>query len=541
MCPARLQTAAAPTALPAPALGLLSLRNGRSTPGRRPAMEPQSPEAPARVIDVPTRSRRAVVVGGGITGLATALVLAGRGYAVSILERDEEPEAASADEAFARWGRRGVAQVRHSHAFLGRLRNLLRDRHPALLADLLAAGARELRMLDVPPRTLRGLRPAPGDDDLVMLGCRRITFEWVLRRHVLALPGVEMHSGTIVDGLLAEPGDPPRVVGVSGERRGAPWQIRGDLVVDASGRQSAAARWLGAIGARAPREDVEPSGLLYYSRFYRLRDGETEPEPGVHPAAADYNWVKYAIFPTDGGTFSITLASPQCFPEMKVLANPAAFDEVGRSLPAVAAWIGRADPIGDPGRPVQAMGGLVNRLRRFVDERGPVATGFFALGDAAYCTNPLYGRGCAQGFLHAEILGEALGRHPGDPAAVALEVDAAARREIEPFFRASVVADRDASRKAEGRSPAGWRARLVQRFFEEGVIVAMRCDPVVFRAFVRMMNMMETPEQAFGRPEVVLRALWVWLRGERRNPALAIPPPPDRAALLERCRRAAAA
>lgn len=482
-----------------------------------------------------------MVIGGGITGLAAALELAGRGMEVAILERDEEPEAASPDEAFDRWRRKGVAQVRHSHAFLGRLRNLLRDRHPRLLAELVAAGARELRMLDVPPWTLRGLRPEAGDDDLVMLGCRRITFEWVLRRHVRALPGVEMVSGAVVDRLVGEAGDPPRVTGVAGKRHDEPFEMRADLVVDASGRQSVAARWLEGIGARPPREETEPSGLLYYSRFYRLRDGEVEPEPGVHPGAADYNWIKYAIFPTDDRTFSITLASPLRFPEMKVIAKAAAFDEVARSFPAVAAWLDRGDPIGDPEHPVQAMGGLVNRLRRFVDERGPVATAFFALGDAAYCTNPLYGRGCAQGFLHAGILGEALVRNPDDLVAVAREVDEGARREIEPFFRASVIADRDATRKAEGRASSDWRVRLVQRFFEEGVVVAMRCDPVVYRAFVRMMNMMETPAQAFGRPEVVLRSLWVWLRGERWNRALAIPPPPDRAALLERCHRAIAA
>jgi hypothetical protein len=79
------------------------------------------------------------------------------------------------------------------------------------------------------------------------------------------------------------------------------------------------------------------------------------------------------------------------------------------------------------------------------------------------------------------------------------------------------------------------RARLVSRFFEDGVGVAVRCDPVVYRAFVRMMNMIETPEQAFSHPRVLLRALRVWLRGKRRNAIYALPPPPDRAAVLAAC------
>ena len=485
----------------------------------------------------------AVVTGGGITGLAAALLLADDGWRVTLVERDEEPQAETPDEAFESWRRKGIVQVRHSHAFLGRLRNFLRDRQPALLADLLAAGARELRLLDVPPRGLRGLVPEPGDDDLVMLGCRRITFEWVLRRHVLSRPGVTLLPGATVSGLGFVPGDPPRVTGVRVSRDGVESMISADVVVDASGRSSQAPRWIEEIGARTPREEIEPSSLVYYSRFYRLRPGAEEPTPGTYPGAADYNWIKYAIFPSDARTFSITLASPLAYPEMKVVAQARAFDEVTRAIPALAAWTDpeRAEPIGDPERPVQAMSGLVNRLRRFVDERGPVALGFFALGDAAYCTNPLYGRGCAQGFLHADMLARALASHPGDLDAAARELDASARRDIEPFFRASLLADRDATSKAEGRRPSRWRARLAKRFFEDGVVVATRCDPVVFRAFVRMMNMLETPERAFGDRRVLLRSLRVWMRGKRRNAAFGVPPPPDKDALVERCRRALAA
>jgi 2-polyprenyl-6-methoxyphenol hydroxylase-like FAD-dependent oxidoreductase len=485
----------------------------------------------------PIAGKSAVVIGSGITGLAAALELSRKGLQVILLERDAEPATDTASEAFARWQRKGASQVRHSHVFLGRLRNLLRDGHPELLAELLAAGARELKMLETPPRTMRGLVPQPGDEDLVILGCRRTTLEWVVRRHVLARPGVSLLGGATVTGLTCEAGDPPHVTGVAIREGDATRELRADLVVDASGRQSQATRWLAALGARAPHEASEPSGIVYYTRFYRLRPGASEPVPDDHPGAADYNWIKYAIFPADDRTFSITLAASLAFPEMKILARADAFDVIARSLPAVARWVDpqRAEPIGDLAHPVQAMGGLVNRLRRFVDEQGPLATGLFVLGDAAYCTNPLYGRGCSQGFVHAQLLADALARHGLDLRAVALDLDRAARRDIEPFYRASLVADRDATRKAEGRAPRGLRARLVSRFFEDGVGVAVRCDPVVYRAFVRMMNMIETPEEAFSQPRVLLHALRVWLRGKRRNAVYALPPAPDRDAVLAAC------
>ena len=482
-------------------------------------------------VDTPTLAgRQAIVIGGGITGLAASLALSARGARVTVLERDSQPEVASATEAFAAWERKGATQVRHSHAFLGRLRKLLRERHPELLDALLAAGARELRMMDNPPPTLRGLQREPEDEELVALGCRRTTFEWVARRYVLDRGGVTVMSDVTVSGLIAAPAAvAPTVSGVRYVRGGVAVELRGDIVIDASGRTSHALEWLASIGARPPIEQTEASGVVYYTRFYRLLSGASEPLPGGrHPSAADFNWVKYAVFPADDRTFSITLAVPLAFPRLKVLARAAAFDEMVRNIPGLIPWTAPdvSQPINNLQHPVQAMGGLINRLRRFVDEQGPIAVGFFVLGDAAYCTNPLYGRGCAQGFLHAELLGDALDAHPSDLAAAAVALDRGARAEIEPFYRASVLADREAVRKAEGRKPRRLVNRLRTRFFEDGVGVATRCDPVVFRAFIRMMNMFETPEQAFGRPEVILRSLWVWLRGRRYNRRYALPPPP---------------
>lgn len=486
--------------------------------------------------------RYAVVIGGGITGLSTALVLSRRGARVTLLERDAEPTVSSASQAFLAWQRNGAPQVRHSHVFLGRLRNLLRDYYPDLLGALLQAGARELRGTERPPAALEDLKPEPGDDDLVILGCRRTTFEWVLREQALAGGGVAVISGANVRGLVATRTDPPVVAGVRYAVDGVEREFLGHLVVDASGRRSAAPAWLEALGARPIHEEQESSGVVYYTRFYRLLPGAAEPPPNHHPTAGDFNWVKYAVFPADAGTFSVTLAVPLAVQRLKVLAQAPAFDEMVRAIPGIAPWVSPdlSEPIGDLKHPVQAMGGLVNRLRRFIDARGPLALRFFVLGDAAYCTNPLYGRGCSQGFLHADMLGEALAAHPDDLGAAAVALDRRARAEIEPFYRASILADRDAVRRAEERKPRRWQARVRQEFFERGVMVAMRCDPVVFRAMLRMMNMLETPEQAFGSPRVVARTLLVLARGERYNRRYALPPPPEREATIARCEAAVA-
>jgi 2-polyprenyl-6-methoxyphenol hydroxylase-like FAD-dependent oxidoreductase len=129
------------------------------------------------------RLMRPVVWG---VGLATALSLARAGHAVQVLERDATPLPPSPVEAFESWERNGAPQVWHSHAFLARLRNGLLARAPDVLDALHAHGANDLRFRDYLPPTIVDRTPAPGDDELTLFACRRITFEWVLRQRVLA-------------------------------------------------------------------------------------------------------------------------------------------------------------------------------------------------------------------------------------------------------------------------------------------------------------------------------------------------------------------
>ncbi|MEA2626555.1 MAG: hypothetical protein QOD06_2600, partial [Candidatus Binatota bacterium] len=460
--------------------------------------------------------RRAVVAGAGIAGLAAALSLGERGAEVVLVDADPPPAVDTADDAFARWNRRGAPQFRHSHAFLARLRSILLEAYPEVHRALLDEGARELRLLDFPPPALRPLAPEPGDEQLATIGCRRSTFEWVLRRRVTAAPWLVVHGGRTVSALVAGPAREVRGVRID-DGRGRSRSIAADLVIDATGRTSRAPRWLAAIGAPPPLETRSPSSIVYYTRFYRLRRGAEFPVPGDDPTMADFGWIKFAVFPADHRTFSITFAIPIALPRLKVLAQAGPFTEMARAFPGLARWVREdfADPL-PVGREVLAMGGLENCLRRFTDGEGnPLAPGFFAIGDSAYHTNPLYGRGATQAFLHARLLGEALDAAAGDVERAAGHLDAAAREEIEPFYRASVAADRSAARRAEAKPQGGLLDRLRDSFFAEGVVAASRVDALVFRAFVRMFNMMETPERAFSTPEILGRVNAVWLRGRR--------------------------
>ncbi len=489
---------------------------------------------------------RVVVIGGGVAGLACALQLGRAGHEVTVIERDDTPMPTTADEAFE-WDRRGAPQVRHSHAFLARLRNLLRDHQPDILDALLAEGATEMRFGDGRAPEME-FTPEPGDDDLVMIACRRTTFELVLRRAALAEGNVSMLTGTAANGLLTHPAThpPPKfssqcapsarseekfgvVPVVSGVRLDDGTEIEADLVVAANGRRSAVAEWLAAIGARPVAETVEDTGIVYASRFYRLLP-EADLPPRTGPIGGDLGYVKYGTFVGDNRTFSVTLAIPSDDDQLRRrLSEPAAFDEAARTLPATAPWLdGRAEPITSG---VHLMAGLLNKWSDYVVDGVPVVTGLIPVGDAVVCTNPLYGRGCSTAYWSAQLLTSAIAEHTDDLRAVAVAYDDALRAEIHPWYRSSVEQDREARRVSAAiladEDPYGDASdprAFTRSVLRDGLAPALRTDQVVLRAFVRNLNLLSPPDALLTDADFGARVFAVLQTKHERPPEPSLGP-----------------
>lgn len=474
---------------------------------------------------------RVVVVGGGIAGLATALALARDGHHVEVFEGDRAPAAADPLEAFEAWKRPGAPQVWHSHAFLARLRNLLRAEAPDLLRALLRSGAYEVRFGENLPPTLSDFHPEVGDEDLALLACRRITFEWVLRGLVEREEGVRWQAGARVIGLEGDgirTGAPLRVSGVRVEVEGVARTVPAELVVDASGRRSPLVGWLRELGAAAPEVQQEDCGIFYCSRFYRLHPG-AEPPAGATLIGSDLGYMKYAIFPGDAGIFSVTLAASPADEALRRILRVRAFEAAARAIPVLAPWIdeARSRPVSS----VRGMRSLRNRRVRLVREGRPIVLGVHAVGDAAVHTNPLYGRGCTLAFVHAWLLRDALREHPRDAEARALAFHQATERELGPWYVAAREQDRDARRVAEAErrgedpdrprgpdEPVDPRAFL-RSVLRDGLLPALRTDAVVLRSFARSFNLLAPPDALVTDPDVMQRILAAWSqRGSRGAP-----------------------
>lgn len=472
-------------------------------------------------------SKRLVIVGASIAGLGAALALSRAGFEVTIYDTDPAPPAGAPHQLFASWKRPGVPQLRHSHGFLARLRNLLRDRYPDLLAALLAAGAQERRFGDgLPPVLAPAYTPHSADDDLTALLCRRTTFEGVLYGYVKAQPRIQFQTGCQVTGVLVAGGSPtPYLTGLTLCDAAPPRQLPTDIVIDATGRRSPFPAWLRTLGI-AVAEETEPTGIIYYTRFYRLLPGQIEPKRTDYSSMGDLGYLKFGVFPADNQTFSLTLAIPTVETDLRILRHPEAFTLACNALPGVAPWLHphRAIPISD----VFAMGGLRNCYRRVVSRGQPVVLGYFAVGEAALHTNPLYGRGCSLSFLHAHLLADVL-RTVSDPAARARQYDRVINTQLRPFYDVAVRRDRMGEQRAHAerwgyRRHRGY-ARLLQSFTQHALAPAMRGDLEVRRAFLRDFHMLEPPGRVLRHPALLLRILRFWLRGQQQNANLYPPHP----------------
>jgi 2-polyprenyl-6-methoxyphenol hydroxylase-like FAD-dependent oxidoreductase len=488
-----------------------------------------------------TNSNESVLVAGaGIAGLGAALALGGGTRKVTILDRDPPPPDLSPDEAFAKWERKGATQLRHSHAFLGRLTALIRDKYPELMRELLAEGTRLFGFAEALPPTLeKDYVPAKGDEDMMLLFSRRSTLELVMRRYAARIPGVSFVTDAGVRGLIARRENGLLIVeGLKVERDGAIEDMRADIVVDATGRNTMFPQWLRNEGLEI-REESSPCGILYYTRHYRLRDGQSEPVRDGTPGGGDLGYIKYGVFIGDNRHCSVTLATPEIESEMRMaVVKPETFDAVCMALPGAARWMNpeRAEPVS----PVYSMGNLQNVWRHFLKDGAPQALGFFALGDAAVRTNPLYGRGCSSGVVEAHLLRAALDATP-DPAERARLYEREITKTIRPYFDSMVTLDLQAIRRAEHERDPGYkpglRARIMKSFAEDGLLPAQRGDVEVARALTRIFHMLDEPQTLLKRPGIVARILRVWAMSKSRKKARDFYPPkfgPERAEMFAR-------
>jgi 2-polyprenyl-6-methoxyphenol hydroxylase-like FAD-dependent oxidoreductase len=419
-----------------------------------------------------------VVLGAGVCGLAAGILLRRDGHEVTVLERDPEPPPESLDDAWVRWRRDGVSQFRLAHYLTPRGRIALEQALPDVLAGLEAAGGIAFDPLPLMPPSITDRTPRPGDDRFGTVTARRPVFEHVLGRAADAEPGLEIHRGLSVAGLVTRAGNgkPPRVTGV---RTDPGVQFDADLVVDAMGRRSQLPRWLVAAGAKPIHEESVDSGFIYYGRFFRAGDAGM-PDYRA-PLLTPIGSFSLLTLPSDNDTWSVTVYTSAGDRPLKRLRDPGPWTALVRACPLHAHWL-EGEPISD----MVAMGGILDRYRRLIVDGKPVATGVALLGDSWSCTNPSLGRGMTLGLLHTQRLAETVRTRLEDPDDFAEAWDAVTEAELTPWYRETVEEDRARFNEMEALRH-GLDAALEpgsMPWLQGALLAAVPQDPDAFRAFL---------------------------------------------------------
>ena len=444
-------------------------------------------------------SNQAVVLGASMAGLLAARVLSERFERVVVIERDVLPPVGE--------HRRGVPHGRHLHGLHPRGREILEELFPGFTASLTASGAVSGDILGDSRWQLSGRQLRKAQIGLPGLLASRPFLEGHIRAMVQALPGVRFLEDCSVSGLTVTE-DKQTVTGVQvrGPGGGAPTQVTGDLVVDATGRGSRTPVWLAELGYQSPEQERVEVGLGYATRTYRLRPGAMDGDQLILTAGTPANPRAGFLAATEGGRHMLSIGG-MCgnYPP----TDPAGFDAFVAGLPTadIAAAIADAKPLDDP-VPFRFPASVRHRYERLTS----FPAGLLVIGDAVCSFNPVYGQGMTVAATEAMTLRGLLARRAVPDARRYFRAIAAA---IDVAWDIAVGADL-AFPQVPGKRSA--KVRLVNAYMPR-LHAAAAHDTALAAALVRVIGLKDRPEGLL-RPDRVLRVL----RGNlanRRHPAPA--------------------
>ena len=461
-------------------------------------------------------NRHAIVIGGSMAGMLTARVLADHFDYVTVLDRDTFP--AEPDH------RKGVPQSHHAHGLLARGQIIIEQLFPGIIHEMRMSGAwaeGELVLVS-PAGKLPSLAANEGELEEGKKGgggegayVSRFFLEWNVRRRLTMLENIEVRSSVEVIDLLAT-ADNAQVTGVQLRPRGDDTvegrmeRLVGDLVVDASGRNSNVLDWLIALGYDTPAEETINSDIGYASRFYeKPEDFPADWGAIIINGRAPDNPRAGLILPIEHDKWHVTVGG--------MAGNYPPTDEAGfiqwaRDLPDPSLY--EAIRIAKPITPIRGYRTPTNRLRRFEEmDRWP--RGFIVTGDAVCCFNPIYGQGMTTSALDALAIAKVLDERQNNPT---IDFEHRVRDEIAKTVAAPWLIATGEDLRWQGVKLEGTRNRIGTKLTHRYMNLYLReatSDTLLAGLYFAVINML-APPAAMMQPRVVAYVLWKALTSGRK-------------------------
>ncbi|WP_426052577.1 NAD(P)/FAD-dependent oxidoreductase [Bacillus sp. DC4300-2b2] len=340
----------------------------------------------------PMKNERAIVIGGGITGMLAAKVLSTFYHQVLIIEKDELPDSPE--------NRLGTPQAFHPHRMLPLGKQIVERLFPGYTKELLAMGG-----YNTWHQTSRFMTK---DGELVLTDTeetavtRRAMLEWVLMQRMLREERVQFLEKHEAIALLFEE-ETTKVSGLQvKDRRIKPGIINkmsADLVIDTSGRMSKLPKWLKSAGRTLPQTDELIVSLGYSTRYYQIPPEAPNLEPMVIVGQpnkqiptglferVDHDLVA-VLLSAAGGSHYPTTDADQFDVETARLTNP-----------SIAEAITHLIPYTEPkGFRVPAC------VRNHYEQMEDWPSGLLVMGDALCTLDPIHGQGMTKAALEAQTL-----------------------------------------------------------------------------------------------------------------------------------------
>jgi flavin-dependent dehydrogenase len=312
-----------------------------------------------------------IVVGGRCAGAAAAMLLAGQGHDVLVVDRADFPSDTVSTHAIAR---SGVVQLKRW----------------GLLDEVLASGAPAIRDVIVHvdgERIERTIESHAGVDLLV--APRRYVLDRILTDAAINA-GAELRTGVRVRGVSRA--DDGRITGIIGQQGSRLLELRARIVVGADGLRSRIARAVGALTL-----DARPAlGATHYAYYTGLAWSAVELYLGDRAFSG--------IFPTHDGAACIWVCMPtddaETLRRSGITLDESFNEMLVRAAPDLASRL----------RPAHRISGVRGALRLPNHVRQSAGPGWALVGDAGYHRDPITGHGISDAFRDAELLAAAVDR-----------------------------------------------------------------------------------------------------------------------------------
>jgi flavin-dependent dehydrogenase len=274
----------------------------------------------------------------------------------------------------------------------------------------------------------------------------------------------------------------------------------GDLVLDASGRDSHAPQWLEAVGYERPERTLINAFAGYATRIYRFNQKFDWQILYAQPTApADRRGG--IITPIEGGLWHVTLIGmDHDYPP----TDEAGFLEFAQTLPTNELYevIKDAEPVS----PIIGYRRAENRLYHYAN-MSRYLENFVPVGDSVYAFNPVYGQGMSTSALGALTLDRCLeeqARSSADLTGLAEHFQKRLAQEVimHPWQMAT---GQDLNWPGtEGASGVLDPETALMQNYMGRFVLATAHNTQLLQAFYSVLHMLATPE-IFFRPDLVLQ------------------------------------